>query len=194
MSDETKCRECGHLANLHFANGKHPEQRPCWHKDGELFCGCAQLVPATPPTPDPRERGEDEIARRIADEHGIPLRSVLTVIAEVRESDALRAPAPSEAVAHSAVCEHHYRLVGCTCGAEPRRFNPAPAREVRGADIAFRTFTGERVFVGGCRIVADKTIPLDEARVYDDRGQLVGRITGLTATLGSATPDAEGGR
>ena len=56
----------------------------------------------------------------------------------------------------------------------------------REAEAMFATLTGERVFVGGCRIVSDKTVPLDEAHLYDHLGNLTGRITGLTAALTGA--------
>lgn len=41
------CAECGHLRGSHIANGKHPEQVPCWaFTDTNKHCACPQFVPA----------------------------------------------------------------------------------------------------------------------------------------------------
>jgi len=54
-------------------------------------------------------------------------------------------------------------------------------QSVRESGPMFQLLTGERVMLHGCRIIADKDVPQDEAHIYDHRGNLTGRITGLTA-------------
>jgi len=57
----------------------------------------------------------------------------------------------------------------------------AAYQSVRESGPMFQLLTGERVMLHGCRIIADKDVPQDEAHIYDHRGNLPGRITGLTA-------------
>jgi hypothetical protein len=57
----------------------------------------------------------------------------------------------------------------------------AAYQSVRESGPMFQLLTGERVMLHGCRIIADKDVPQDEAHIYDHRGNLTGRITGLTA-------------